>query len=89
MKLIDLLVQELPKRGGWPSKQRYSWQDRDGEIRFDAHTEDDFYPSERIICTKFRVPGHVFVKESDDFVVTRSEYESAIAAGEIAGIRIE
>ncbi|ELY6244280.1 hypothetical protein SNQ22_000610 [Cronobacter universalis] len=89
MKLIDLLVQELPKRGGWPSKQPYAWQDRDGEIRFGHNTEDDFYPSERILCTQFRVPGHVFVKESDDFVVTRSEYESATAAGEGAGIRIE
>lgn len=89
MKLIDLLVQELPKRGGWPSRQAYAWQDKDGEIRFPTTTGDDFYPSVKILCKNFRVPGYVFVKESDDFVVTRTQYESAIAAGKIPGIRIE
>lgn len=36
MKLIDLLVQELPKRGGWPESKCpvYAVQDRDGEVKF-------------------------------------------------------
>lgn len=32
MKLIDLLVQELPKRGGWPDGVSRIHQDHDGEI---------------------------------------------------------
>lgn len=89
MKLIDLLVQELPKRGGWPSKQEYAWQDKDGEIRFSNTTDDDFYPNNKITCKKFRSPGYVFVKKTDGFVVTRKQYESVISAGEIRGVRIK
>lgn len=88
MELINLLVKELPKRGGWPSRKGYAWQDKDGEIRFSNTTEDDFYPNDKIICSKWRTPGKIFVEESDDIVVTRSQYESAIASGEVAGIRI-
>lgn len=80
MKLIDLLVQELPKRGGWPEKQSHAWQDMDGEIRFGTTTADDFYPKERVLVEGKRCPGYFFVKESDDIAVTRSEYETALAA---------
>lgn len=89
MKLIDILVQELPKRGGWPSAQNYAWQDNDGEIRFSNTIDDDFYPKDRIVCTKTRNPGYLYVKDSDGFVVTRSQYESAIAASKIPGTRVE
>ncbi|USR61580.1 hypothetical protein NFJ01_04115 [Lelliottia amnigena] len=89
MELVDLLVQVLPTRGGWPAKQGYAWQDKDGEIRFGTTTEDDFYPNDIILCTKRRMPGYLFVKESDDIVVTRSQYESSIAAGKVPGIRID
>lgn len=34
MKLIDLLVQELPKRGGWPKGANYAVQDADGTVKF-------------------------------------------------------
>lgn len=34
MKLIDLLVQELPKRGGWPNGANYAVQDADGTVKF-------------------------------------------------------
>jgi hypothetical protein len=33
MTLLELLVQELPKRGGWPDAAEYCWQDRGKEIR--------------------------------------------------------
>lgn len=33
MKLIDILVQELPKRGGWPLGVAFIVQDYDGEIK--------------------------------------------------------
>ena len=32
MKLIDLLVQELPKRGGWPRDALSITQDDDGSL---------------------------------------------------------
>lgn len=34
MKLIDLLVKELPKRGGWPDGANYAVQDADGTVKF-------------------------------------------------------
>ncbi|WRQ11877.1 hypothetical protein [Salmonella phage PJN025] len=34
MKLIDLLVKELPKRGGWPDGANYAVQDADGIVKF-------------------------------------------------------
>lgn len=34
MKLIDLLAQELPKRGGWPEGANYAVQDADGTVKF-------------------------------------------------------
>ena len=34
MKLIDLLVQELPKRGGWPDGANFAVQDADGTVKF-------------------------------------------------------
>ena len=34
MKLIDLLVQELPKRGGWPDGANFVVQDADGTVKF-------------------------------------------------------
>lgn len=34
MKLIDLLVKELPKRGGWPNGANYAVQDADGTVKF-------------------------------------------------------
>ena len=34
MKLIDLLVKELPKRGGWPDGASYAVQDADGTVKF-------------------------------------------------------
>lgn len=37
MLLIDLLVQELPKRGGWPDGVTRCVQDGDGTVRFDRH----------------------------------------------------
>lgn len=34
MKLIDLLVQELPKRGGWPDGASFAVQDTDRTVKF-------------------------------------------------------
>jgi hypothetical protein len=39
MKLIDLLVQELPKRGGWPDGAEIAVQDADSQICFSSHSD--------------------------------------------------
>lgn len=80
MKLIDILVQELPKRGGWPEGRNYAWQDETGEIRFDTEIDCDFFPQERVLCEKRRPIGKIFIDVSDSFIVTREQYEAALAA---------
>ena len=42
MKLIDLLVKELPKRGGWPDGALNATQDKDGEVGFSAGAVPEF-----------------------------------------------
>lgn len=48
MKLIDILKQELPKRGGWPSRETHVRQDKDMEICFTGGggCQYDFFYSE-------------------------------------------
>lgn len=83
MKLIDLLVQELPKRGGWPGGF-VAYQDDDLEVRFmggEGYTSGDFIAdvlcspdgNELSTCKGIRHAGPV----------TREEYEFAIAASKI------
>lgn len=79
MKLIDLLVQELPKRGGWPEGavecQRFV-----DEATIDFYDEDDdcslTYGS---IAVKL-VRKQAYPCESEQ--VTRDQYESALAASQ-------
>lgn len=79
MKLIDLLVQELPKRGGWPSSAIHSWCDRDGEVRFrDDDWQSDFYPSVGVDFSD-RIPEMKY-EDSMEYIVTRKQYEAALAA---------
>ncbi|WP_105624915.1 hypothetical protein [Cronobacter sakazakii] len=86
MKLIDLLVQELPKRGGWP----------DGAVECERYLHEaqiDFYDKDGnwgADCGK--VYGHDFAaacvkpREKGDGVrierVTREQYEEALAAAQ-------
>lgn len=74
MTLLELLVKELPKRGGWPDNAVQSWQSLvDGEIYFDSS------------CGK-RVGyrnGDIYlpiVGNGLDEVITRDQYEAAIEA---------
>ena len=67
MKLIDLLLQELPKRGGWPKGVDAVEQDCEGEL----FEKDSDY------CSCFKL------EKCDDWitdVVTKQQYEAAIAA---------
>lgn len=69
MKLIDLLVQELPKRGGWPEGVDAVEQDNKGQL-FEMDSDH---------CSDFRL------KKCDDWitdVVTKQQYESALAASQ-------
>lgn len=80
MKLIDLLVQELPKRGGWPDGAVKIHQDYDGEtwawLNYDS-PELLFTPDK--IATNARKFGE---REKRENMVTRKEYESALAASQ-------
>lgn len=78
MKLIDLLVKELPKRGGWPEFASICWCDPDGEIRFDDDTDRDFYPSPDFVNKDDRA----WRVGNASNVVTRDQYDFAIAASE-------
>ena len=42
MELIDILVQELPKRGGWPETASTATQDSDGEICFSSGGKHEY-----------------------------------------------
>lgn len=80
MKLIDLLVQELPKRGGWPVKAKHAWCDRDGEIRFRGDAaRSDFYPKSGTVDYEKRIPNASH-EDDHDFIITREQYGDALAA---------
>lgn len=68
MKLIDLLVQELPKRGGWP----------DGSI---SHLHE-FIKKEKLTFIVNR--DYSFFEDWDGNQVTREQYEAALAASQKA-----
>ena len=83
MKLIDLLVKELPKRGGWPEAAVCATQDKDGEVCFSegatpvfgsaAWHDGDWCGNEFITIT---------ATDYDTAIITRAQYESALAASE-------
>lgn len=69
MKLIDLLVKELPKRGGWPDGVDAVEQDSEGRLfEMDSDYSSDFK-----------------LEKCDDWitdVVTKQQYEAALAASD-------
>lgn len=69
MKLIDLLVKELPKRGGWPDGVDAVEQDSEGRLfEMDSDYSSDFK-----------------LEKCDDWiadVVTKQQYEAALASSE-------
>ncbi len=68
MKLIDILVQELPKRGGWPEDVEEVWQDYDRLMRPLGWFHDE-------LCDDHRRQHH-----DADVKINRKQYESALAA---------
>lgn len=72
MKLIDLLVQELPKRGGWPVGAKACVQsDIDRELYFSG-------------ACPFESGIHLESKAEDEPTaeITREQYEAALAASQ-------
>ena len=69
MTLLELLRQELPKRGGWPEGAKFAWMDPDCEIRFDNPSGDFF--------TKNKIDNDQIGKRIGDerIKVTREQYE--------------
>lgn len=69
MKLIDILVEELPKRGGWPDDSDGMCQSQfDCEIYTKSKIMPDFYVGERA------EDCHT------DNIITREQYEAALTA---------
>lgn len=73
MKLIELLVQELPKRGGWPEGVALIDQASDGMI---------FDPTDTVMPYLF--DSHLFelADDWDATQVTREQYEAALVASQ-------
>lgn len=73
MKLIDLLVQELPKRGGWPHSVKMIRQNYHGMLFNGSEPSDPFF----FAGEKFEM-----VDEWRTSKVTREQYETALAAAQ-------
>lgn len=76
MKLIELLVKELPKRGGWPDGVDSIHQDYDGEIYAWTGSSCKLLFRTGIIADNCRPYG---LDESIENMVTRNQYKSALA----------
>jgi len=85
MKLIDLLVQELPKRGGWCEDATYYVQDADGETKPGAGRMP--FMDGLWLRGDQRFPTFMMTKADDweTAIVTREQYEAALSAYKATG----
>nr|DAQ24801.1 MAG TPA: hypothetical protein [Caudoviricetes sp.] len=81
MKLIDLLVKELPHRGGWPEGALNATQDKDGQVCFSAGAVPEFgyvaWEGGDWLGNEF------YTARASDYataIITCEQYEAAIAA---------
>lgn len=85
MKLIDILVEELPKRGGWPKGANCITQD--GDLKVEpaychpsvAKCDDDGF----WFLDSSRIGGFLVDTLASDYttaIITREQYEAALAA---------
>lgn len=74
MKLIDLLVKELPRRGGWPDGVTHIGQEYDRELMFYGRGNI----STGLILNELAIDHRKLGKSGEK--ITREQYESALAA---------
>lgn len=82
MKLIDLLVQELPKHGGWPEGVNRINQAHNGileEYRADGESYNLKTKISLPLSNSYRREAE-YVSDCGADIVTRSQYEAALAA---------
>lgn len=83
MKLIDLLVKELPNRGGWPEAAVCAAQDKDGEVCFSAGSVPEFgyaaWEGGDWCGNEFHT---ILAKDYAAAIITREQYEAALSASE-------
>lgn len=89
MKLIDLLVQELPKRGGWPEGAEIAVQDADSQICFSSHSDvytdkhqTDWYGGDWGGGNWSNPFVDTIADDRHECIVTRKQYEAALAASQ-------
>lgn len=85
MKLIDLLVKELPNHGGWPEVAVCATQDKDGEVFFSKGAIPKFglvawHDGEW--CVNGSKFSTITATDYDTSIITRTQYEGALAASE-------
>jgi hypothetical protein len=83
MKLIDLLVKELPRRGGWPEVALNATQDKDGEVCFSSSATPEFgyaaWEGGNWCGNEFHT---IRATDYDTAIITRAQYEAALAASD-------
>ncbi|EOU1335632.1 hypothetical protein ACNSV1_004032 [Cronobacter sakazakii] len=90
MKLIDLLVQELPKRGGWPEGANFIAADSDGDI--DSYNNIPVIDGSGLSYRDSKGEGYFLniINSNEGFraidwetaIITRDQYEAALAAAQ-------
>ncbi|EKM6438146.1 hypothetical protein PU783_000275 [Cronobacter sakazakii] len=84
MKLIDLLLQELPKRGGWPDRASYAAQDWNGGAFF--YSVKPYLTASGRVWDSSEVYEEFFMLDgASDYataIITREQYEAALAAAQ-------
>lgn len=89
MKLIDLLVQELPKRGGWPEGALSITQDNDGSLCVwdtnDPHYEVfswKHHTGNSLIYSWHGEWAMLLASDHKESIVTYWQYKAALAASQ-------
>lgn len=93
MTLLELLVKELPKRGGWPEDFTFAVQDVNGDVKFGLIQNVIFYNSLTWLCKRGydaediwgdnktpEMRNAVLTEDYNKSIVNREQYEAAIAA---------
>ena len=87
MKLIDLLVKELPKRGGWPEGAEIAVQDADSQICFSSHSDvyankgqTDWYGGDWGDGDWSNPFIDTIADDRHECIVSRKQYKAALAA---------